>query len=81
MDSRLDGVEIHGANGYLIEQFMDSGSNHRTDEYGGSIGYRLRFLKEVVTAVVDVVGKDKVGVRQVPLTTNGGALDATPEVT
>jgi N-ethylmaleimide reductase len=81
MAAGFDGVEIHGANGYLIEQFIDSGSNHRTDEYGGSVENRLRFLKEVVTAVIGVVGKDRVGVRQAPLTTNGGAMDATPEVT
>lgn len=77
----FDGVEIHGANGYLIEQFIDSGSNHRRDEYGGSIENRLRLLREVTEAVIEVVGKDKVGVRQAPLTTNGGAMDATPEVT
>jgi N-ethylmaleimide reductase len=77
----FDGVELHGANGYLIEQFIDSQTNHRTDEYGGSVENRLRFLKEVVTAVADAIGKEKVGVRQAPLTTLMGAQDDTPEIT
>lgn len=77
----FDGVELHGANGYLIEQFIDSQTNHRTDEYGGSLENRLRFLKEVVTAVADAIGKDKVGVRQAPLTTLMGAMDDHPEET
>lgn len=77
----FDGVELHGANGYLIEQFIDSQTNRRTDEYGGSIEKRLRFLKEVVTAVADAIGKERVGVRQAPLTTLMGAQDDTPEET
>lgn len=77
----FDGVELHGANGYLIEQFIDSQTNHRTDEYGGSLQNRLRFLKEVVTAVADAIGKERVGVRQAPLTTLMGAQDDNPEVT
>lgn len=77
----FDGVELHGANGYLIEQFMDSQTNLRTDEYGGSLENRLRFLKEVVTAVVAVAGKERVGVRQAPLTTLMGAVDDNPEET
>lgn len=77
----FDGVELHGANGYLIEQFIDSQTNRRSDEYGGSIEKRLRFLKEVVTAVVDAIGKERVGVRQAPLTTLMGAQDDTPEET
>jgi N-ethylmaleimide reductase len=77
----FDGVELHGANGYLIEQFIDSQTNQRTDEYGGSLENRLRFLKEVVTAVADAIGKDKVGVRQAPLTTLMGAIDDHPEET
>ena len=77
----FDGVELHGANGYLIEQFIDSQTNQRTDEYGGSIEKRLRFLKEVVTAVSDAIGKERVGVRQAPLTTLMGAQDDTPEET
>lgn len=77
----FDGVELHGANGYLIEQFIDSQTNQRTDEYGGSLENRLRFLKEVVTAVADAIGKERVGVRQAPLTTLMGAMDDHPEET
>lgn len=63
----FDGVEIHGANGYLIDQFLRDGSNHRTDAYGGSFENRARFLKEVVEAVTPVFGADRVGVRLSPL--------------
>ena len=62
----FDGVEVHGANGYLIEQFLQSHSNQRTDRYGGSIENRVRFLMEVTEAVVDVWGGDRVGVRLSP---------------
>lgn len=81
MAAGFDGVELHGANGYLIEQFIDSQTNHRTDAYGGTLEKRLRFLREVVTAVADAIGKDRVGVRQAPLTTLMGAMDDTPEET
>lgn len=77
----FDGVELHGANGYLIEQFIDSQTNLRTDEYGGSLENRLRFLKEVVTAVSAAIGKERVGIRQAPLTTLMGAMDDHPEET
>lgn len=77
----FDGVELHGANGYLIEQFIDSQTNHRTDAYGGTLEKRLRFLKEVTTAVANAIGKERVGVRQAPLTTLMGAVDDTPEIT
>lgn len=77
----FDGVELHGANGYLIEQFIDSQTNRRTDKYGGSLENRLRFLKEVTTAVAEAIGADKVGVRQAPLTTLMGAMDDHPEET
>src|SRR6185437_3853789 len=59
----FDGVEIHGANGYLIEQFLQSHTNLRTDQYGGSIPNRVRFLMDVTKAVVEVWGADRVGVR------------------
>src|SRR4051794_35052837 len=62
-DAGFDGVEIHGANGYLIDQFLRDGSNRRTDRYGGSIENRARFLREVTEAVVDVWGAERVGVR------------------
>ncbi|MDA4785105.1 alkene reductase, partial [Enterobacter hormaechei] len=67
LDAGFDGVEIHCANGYLVNQFMSSHSNKREDEYGGSLHNRLRFLREVTQAVADVVGKDRVGVRFAPL--------------
>lgn len=63
----FDGVEIHGANGYLIDQFLRDGTNRRTDAYGGSVENRVRFLKEVVEAVVAVFGGDRVGVRLAPI--------------
>ncbi|EPJ49399.1 MAG: N-ethylmaleimide reductase, FMN-linked [Osedax symbiont Rs1] len=63
----FDGVELHCANGYLVNQFISEHSNQRTDKYGGSLQNRLRFLKEITTAVANVVGKDRVGVRFAPL--------------
>lgn len=77
----FDGVELHGANGYLINQFIDSQANQRTDAYGGSLQNRLRFLREVVQAVVEVAGGERVGVRLAPLTTLQGAVDDTPQAT
>ena len=77
----FDGVEIHAANGYLINQFIDSEANTRTDEYGGCLENRLRFLKEVTEAVTGAVGKGRVGVRLAPLTTLQGAVDRNPEET
>lgn len=62
----FDGVEIHGANGYLLDQFLHDGSNKRTDAYGGSIENRARLLMEVTQAVVEVWGNDRVGVRLSP---------------
>lgn len=62
----FDGVEIHGANGYLIDQFLRKNSNKRTDEYGGSTQNRIRFLKEVTEAVVNEIGAKKTGVRLSP---------------
>lgn len=66
MAAGFDGVEIHAANGYLIDQFMQSKSNQRSDSYGGSIENRARLLKEVVAAVTSVVPADRVGVRLAP---------------
>jgi len=65
-EAGFDGVEVHGANGYLIDQFLHNGSNQRTDEYGGSIENRARFLLEVVDAVSGAIGSDRVGVRLSP---------------
>jgi N-ethylmaleimide reductase len=62
----FDGVEVHGANGYLIDEFLQSKTNHRTDQYGGSVENRYRFLKEVVEAVTSVWPANRVGVRLSP---------------
>ena len=62
----FDGVELHGANGYLLEQFIRPNSNQRTDEYGGSIENRARFVLEVAEATTAAIGKDKVGIRLSP---------------
>lgn len=67
MEAGFDGVEIHSANGYLINQFISTHSNQRTDEYGGSLENRLRFLREVTQAVADEVGAHRMGVRFSPL--------------
>jgi N-ethylmaleimide reductase len=66
LEAGFDGVEIHGANGYLIEQFLQSHTNLRTDQYGGSIPNRARFLLEITQAVIEVWGADRVGVRLSP---------------
>lgn len=70
LEAGFDGVEIHCANGYLVNQFISAHTNHRDDEYGGSLQNRLRFLREVTQAVADVVGKDRMGVRFAPLFTS-----------
>lgn len=62
----FDGVEIHGANGYLIDQFLRTQANQRDDEYGGPVQNRTRFMEEVVTAVTAAVGSDKTGIRLSP---------------
>lgn len=66
-----DGVEIHAANGYLLNQFLDPISNHRTDEYGGTLENRSRFALKVVDAIVDAIGPEKVGIRLSPYGTFG----------
>lgn len=81
IEAGFDGIELHGANGYLINQFLDSESNARTDQYGGSLQNRLRFLREVVEAVGGEIGMERVGVRLAPLTTLNGTVDADPEQT
>ena len=77
----LDGIEIHSANGYLLDTFLQDGTNRRTDEYGGSLENRTRFLREVVTEVVDVFGKGKVGVRFSPSGQWGSISDSNPTAT
>jgi N-ethylmaleimide reductase len=79
--ANFDGVEVHGANGYLIDQFISSGTNHRTDAYGGSVANRARLLMEVVEAVSEIWGPDRVGVRLSPLGNFNDMSDAEPEVT
>ncbi|EPR7133664.1 alkene reductase [Vibrio vulnificus] len=69
IEAGFDGVEIHGGNGYLIDQFLRTNSNHRTDQYGGSRENRIRFLLQVVNAVSQAIGADKVGVRLAPFIT------------
>ncbi|WP_444918173.1 alkene reductase [Microbulbifer sp. JMSA003] len=67
MEAGFDGVELHCANGYLVNQFISEHTNHRDDEYGGSLENRLRFLKEIVAAVSEEVGSERLGVRFAPL--------------
>lgn len=69
MDAGFDGIELHCANGYLVNQFISAHSNLRDDQYGGSLTNRLRFLRDVVAGVAECIGKDKVGVRFAPLFT------------
>ena len=82
VDAGFDGVELHAANGYLVNQFIDSGANDRTDRYGGSLDNRLRFLREVTEAMIEGVGHaGRVGVRLAPLTTLNGCVDDDPQTT
>jgi len=74
----FDGVEIHGANSYLIDQFLHSSSNIRTDQYGGSIENRARFLFEIVEAVVDAIGNSKTAIRLSPSITKNDMDDPDP---
>ncbi|MFZ0386870.1 MAG: alkene reductase [Solirubrobacteraceae bacterium] len=76
----FDGVEVHSANNYLLEQFVRDSSNHREDEYGGSIENRLRFPLAVVEAVVGVFGSGRVGIRLSPATTQPGGADVDSTV-
>ena len=74
----FDGVEVHGANGYLLDQFLRDGSNKREGAYGGSLANRSRLLLEVIQAVVGVWGSDRVGVRISPLNSYNSMLDSDP---
>ncbi|RYQ78849.1 hypothetical protein Ahy_Scaffold9g108598 [Arachis hypogaea] len=74
----FDGIEIHGAHGYLIDQFLKDGINERRDEYGGSISNRCRFLMQVVKAVVSAIGAERVGVRISPAIDHLDAMDSDP---
>lgn len=77
----FDGVEIHGANGYLPDQFLQDGANMRTDDYGGPIENRARFLLEVTRAAIAAFGADRVGVRLSPSGTYGSMSDSDPQAT
>ncbi|MFS8066420.1 MAG: alkene reductase [Byssovorax sp.] len=75
----FDGVQIHAANGYLIDQFLRDNSNFRDDAYGGSVENRVRLLREVTQAVAETVGKDRTAVRLSPNGNSQGANDSNPE--
>ena len=75
----FDGVEIHGANGYLLDQFLKTGANQRQDDYGGSIENRARLMLEVTRAVADAVGAERVGLRVSPVTPANDIHDADPQ--
>ena len=77
----FDGVELHGANGYLLDQFLQDGSNHRTDEYGGSIENRARLMLECVDAAIDVFGPGRVGMQLAPRGDTHGISDSDPTAT
>ena len=77
----FDGVELHGANGYLLDQFLQSGSNHRTDAYGGSVENRARLMLEAVDAVAEVYGPSRVGMHLAPRSDAHGMFDANPAET
>jgi 2,4-dienoyl-CoA reductase-like NADH-dependent reductase (Old Yellow Enzyme family) len=78
LEAGFDGVEIHGANGYLLDQFLHDGSNKRTDQYGGSIENRARLLLEVTDAVIAVWGADRVGMHLSPRGDSHDVSDSNP---
>ena len=78
-EAGFDGIEIHAANGYLIDQFLRSGSNHRTDDYGGSIENRARLLFEVVDAITAEIGAGRTAIRLSPVTPANDASDPDPQ--
>ncbi|NNM72270.1 alkene reductase [Enterovirga aerilata] len=78
-EAGFDGVEIHGANGYLLDQFMKDGANRRTDAYGGSIENRARFTLEVAEAVAKAWSPGRVGIRLSPVTPANGIADSNPQ--
>ncbi|WP_299814252.1 alkene reductase [uncultured Roseibium sp.] len=77
----FDGVEVHGANGYLIDQFLKDGANQRDDAYGGSVEKRMRFLKEVMDAVTGAWSADRVGIRLSPFSNANDITDSNPQET
>ncbi|MFF8605391.1 alkene reductase [Streptomyces sp. NPDC015346] len=81
VEAGFDGVEIHGANGYLVHQFLASGSNHRTDEWGGPVENRIRFAVEVVKAVAAEIGPERTGLRISPANTYNDIAETETEET
>ena len=81
LEAGFDGVEVHSANGYLLDQFLRDGSNHRTDAYGGSIENRARLLFEVVEAVTQIWGVNRVGIRISPVNPFNSMQDSDPDQT
>ncbi len=79
IDAGFDGVEIHGANGYLLDQFLRDGVNDRTDQYGGSIENRARFTFEVVDSVTKEIGAGRTAIRISPVTPSGESYDSNPQ--
>ncbi|HTW84227.1 MAG TPA: alkene reductase [Candidatus Sulfotelmatobacter sp.] len=78
IEAGFDGVEIHAANGYLLDQFLKDGSNHRTDRYGGTVDNRMRLPLEIVEAVTASVGSDRTGIRISPVSPASGSFDSDP---
>jgi N-ethylmaleimide reductase len=78
IDADFDGVEVHGANGYIVDQFLRTTANTRTDEYGGSRQNRLRFLREVISAIAAEIGAERTGIRLAPFLTARGM--ACPDI-
>ena len=76
----FDGVEIHGANGYLLDQFAKDGANHRTDAYGGSVENRARLMLEVATAVAAEIGPERTGIRISPVSPANGVSSSDPQL-
>lgn len=81
IEAGFDGVELHAASGYLPEQFLSSGSNQRTDEYGGSVENRVRFVLEVLNAIATEIGSDRVGIKLSPEMNFNDIVDANPQET
>jgi len=79
IDAGFDGVEIHGAHGYLLDAFLRDGTNHRTDRYGGTIANRARLLVEVMQSCASAIGSDRLGVRISPVSTAGDSFDSNPQ--
>jgi N-ethylmaleimide reductase len=79
IEAGFDGVELHGAHGYLLDAFLRDGANHRTDAYGGSIENRARLLLETTTACAGAIGADRLGVRLSPVSTAGDSHDSNPQ--